>query len=763
MPRAPLLGQAVGVLAGQRLDEPRLAVVDVAGGADGQRHALTPRAARRRRRPRRPRRRGACGSRAAAGRRARCRSTAASPSRSGAASASSTAHAKLGSSASGSAPPPTRPTVSSTAPPDERRQPLGPRAHRFGGSSSIRSTGISRARARGRGRGRASPRARRASACRRAARAAAGGAAAARRARRGRRRSRPAGRRAACRRRSRRGRRRRRGSPPRTARPARSTSAPEPRSSTSGRPCRRATAASSASRGCSVKPTTRKFDWCTRRSSGRLGPDRALVVGGARAVRRADLDEPRARAGEHVGDPEAVADLDQLAARDEHLAALGERGEREQHRGGVVVDDERRLRAGEPAQERGDVVLPRAARARVEVVLEVRVAARRSRRRARAPPRRAARGPRFVCTMTPVAFSTRRRLGARTAASSRAARAAEVAGIGARADLLARPLEERPRGVDRERVRRAGASELVHRREVAQLHAERLRRMRASVQQEPCEEAGAFLVRVASTWHASGRGRDRTCPSRCRIAEGARHCSPVSAGDGRRRAIVAIAGHPGAAASRHNVVVVEPAGSTGWPSSCSTSGLMCVVRIGEAASSRRTCRSEGARRAPEPCLGLGERSSCVPTLRRVDRDAAGADVGRLRGERRDVDSSTQRRVELRRLRGRSAQRALVRLDHGSAPWSRPPSDELSDVAADDVLGAAERRASAAPRSADVTSRSGEHRPTRDDRAAAAAAGRRCEERRPPTHRRKIGDRLDARRGQRPRVGHAARVVGVEHR
>ena len=76
----------------------------------------------------------------------------------------------------------------------------------------------------------------------------------------------------------------------------------------------------------------------------RLRPDRALVVVGARPVRRPHLDEPGARAGEHVGDPEAVADLDQLAARDDDLAALGERGEREQHRRGVVVDDDARPR-----------------------------------------------------------------------------------------------------------------------------------------------------------------------------------------------------------------------------------------------------------------------------------------------------------------------------------------------------------------------------------------------------------------------------------
>ena len=37
-PALLLLGQPVGVLSGQRPDEPRLAVVDVAGGADRQRH-----------------------------------------------------------------------------------------------------------------------------------------------------------------------------------------------------------------------------------------------------------------------------------------------------------------------------------------------------------------------------------------------------------------------------------------------------------------------------------------------------------------------------------------------------------------------------------------------------------------------------------------------------------------------------------------------------------------------------------------------------
>ena len=139
----------------------------------------------------------------------------------------------------------------------------------------------------------------------------------------------------------------------------------------------------------------------------RVCAGRRVVVGRARAVRRPDLDQARAGAFEHLGDAEAVADLDQLAARHEHLAAVGERGKREQQRGGVVVDDERRLGAGEPPQQCGDVVLARASRTAGEVELEVRVAAPALERPRERGPASGAR-PRFVCTITPVAFSTRR-------------------------------------------------------------------------------------------------------------------------------------------------------------------------------------------------------------------------------------------------------------------------------------------------------------------------------------------------------------------
>src|SRR5262245_9737922 len=67
-----------------------------------------------------------------------------------------------------------------------------------------------------------------------------------------------------------------------------------------------------------------------------LGTDRRVVVGRARPVGRPDLDEPRAGAREDVRDPEAVAYLDELAARHDDLTALRERREREQHGGRVV-------------------------------------------------------------------------------------------------------------------------------------------------------------------------------------------------------------------------------------------------------------------------------------------------------------------------------------------------------------------------------------------------------------------------------------------
>ena len=76
---------------------------------------------------------------------------------------------------------------------------------------------------------------------------------------------------------------------------------------------------------------------------------------------------------EHVGDPEAVADLDELPAGDDRLLPCRERGEREQQRGRVVVDDHGVLGAGEPAQDPGEVIVSGAAPPIEKIELEIRV------------------------------------------------------------------------------------------------------------------------------------------------------------------------------------------------------------------------------------------------------------------------------------------------------------------------------------------------------------------------------------------------------
>ena len=115
---------------------------------------------------------------------------------------------------------------------------------------------------------------------------------------------------------------------------------------------RRPTATSSSSAGCSVKPSIVKFERCTRRMSAVRSRDGRLVVGGARAVRRAHLAQDRARLRHHVGHAEPAADLHQFAARDDHLAAGPERRQHQHRRGRVVVDDGGGLGAGQPAEQR---------------------------------------------------------------------------------------------------------------------------------------------------------------------------------------------------------------------------------------------------------------------------------------------------------------------------------------------------------------------------------------------------------------------------
>jgi hypothetical protein len=188
-------------------------------------------------------------------------------------------------------------------------------------------------------------------------------------------------------------------------------------------------------------------------SQDERGPvaESALVVLNPRAVGRSDFHEARARAGEHVGDPEPVADLDELAARDEHIPALGQSGDCQEDRRGVVVDDERGLRTGQLAEQRSDVVLARPARAFVQVVFEVGVAGRRlAHALERLLGQRRATEVRVdddTCRVEDAPQSRRRdHPGQRNRAS------AQIAGLAAVADRLAGLGERRASGRNREHV-----------------------------------------------------------------------------------------------------------------------------------------------------------------------------------------------------------------------------------------------------------------------------------------------------------------------
>lgn len=80
---------------------------------------------------------------------------------------------------------------------------------------------------------------------------------------------------------------------------------------------------------------------------GRIGRNSLLIICQVRAVGGADLDELGARGRHDIGDAEAAANLDKLAAADDNLFARGMGGKHQQHRGGIVVDHERVLGTGE--------------------------------------------------------------------------------------------------------------------------------------------------------------------------------------------------------------------------------------------------------------------------------------------------------------------------------------------------------------------------------------------------------------------------------
>ena len=158
--------------------------------------------------------------------------------------------------------------------------------------------------------------------------------------------------------------------------------------------------------------------------------DRRGVVGEVHPVGRADLAQPGAHRLHQLGDAEAVADLDQLAAGDDHgvapVVAARQHPRDEGEGGGAVVDDVDPAGVGHGGGQR----VQRAA-ARVVRAARSRGPARRRWPRppcataSTAAPDSGAR-PRLVWTTTPVALTTRRSVvadagSAATAASATAA------------------------------------------------------------------------------------------------------------------------------------------------------------------------------------------------------------------------------------------------------------------------------------------------------------------------------------------------------
>ena len=102
-----------------------------------------------------------------------------------------------------------------------------------------------------------------------------------------------------------------------------------------------------------------------------VGIDGALVVLRMGAVGRAHLHQPGTGAFHHVRHAEGAADFYQLAPRDDHLAPAYQRGQRQQHGCGIVVDHRSRFSAGQRAQHLFDDAVTVAARAGFQIVFQV--------------------------------------------------------------------------------------------------------------------------------------------------------------------------------------------------------------------------------------------------------------------------------------------------------------------------------------------------------------------------------------------------------
>ena len=93
-------------------------------------------------------------------------------------------------------------------------------------------------------------------------------------------------------------------------------------------------------------------------------------------VCRADFHHLRAAGRHDIGQPERPSDFNQLPARNDHLAPLGQRAQCDHRGGGIVVDDRGRLGSCELLEQAFHARVPPVTLSGFGILLEDRVAAK---------------------------------------------------------------------------------------------------------------------------------------------------------------------------------------------------------------------------------------------------------------------------------------------------------------------------------------------------------------------------------------------------
>ena len=138
----------------------------------------------------------------------------------------------------------------------------------------------------------------------------------------------------------------------------------------------------------------------------RVRPHGLAIVIKVGAIGRADFHQACAALAQHVGDAEATADLDELAARDDDLAALGQRRQRQEHGSGIVIHDQGGFGSRQAAEQVLGMQITRPPLPGLQVIFEVAIAGSDTRHGLAGRDVLSGARPRLVWMITPVALIT---------------------------------------------------------------------------------------------------------------------------------------------------------------------------------------------------------------------------------------------------------------------------------------------------------------------------------------------------------------------